>query len=133
MNFIRKASLIAVIILYATILKAQFSITGKITNAENNEALTGANIYLIGTTLGAASDNNGEFKIRLNTDLYNKVNIQVYNAMGQIMKTQLSTGLTYGSVVSVDLGTLPSGTYHLFLTNDQNGFVKRSSSFVVYK
>ncbi len=77
--------------------------------------------------------NNGEFKIRLNTDLYNKVNIQVYNAMGQIVKTQLSTGLTYGSVVSVDLGTLPSGTYHLYLTNDQNGFVKRSSSFVVYK
>jgi Secretion system C-terminal sorting domain len=77
--------------------------------------------------------NNGQFRIRMNSDLYNNLNIRIYNAMGQMVKTQVSTGLTYGSVVNIDLGTLPSGTYHLFLSNDQNGFVKRSSSFVVYK
>lgn len=77
--------------------------------------------------------NTGTFKIRLNSDLYSHLNVRIYNAMGQIVKTQVNTGLTYGSLVSIDLGTLPGGAYHLFLSNDQNGFVKRSSSFVVFK
>jgi len=33
----------------------------------------------------------------------------------------------------VDMSSLAGGTYHLYLSNDQNGFVKRSSSFVVFK
>lgn len=77
--------------------------------------------------------NTGQFQIRLNSDLYNNLNIRIFNAMGQLVKTQVNAGLTYGSVVSIDLGTLPGGAYHLFLSNDQNGFVKRTSSFVVYK
>lgn len=77
--------------------------------------------------------NNGQFNIRMNSDLYNHLNVRIYNAMGQLVKTQVNTGLTYGSVISVNLGTLPGGTYHLFLSNDQNGFIRRTSSFVVYK
>ncbi len=76
---------------------------------------------------------SGQFKIRLNSDLYSKLNIRIYNAMGQQVLTQVNSGLTYGSLVDVNMGTLPGGTYHLFLSNDENGFVKRSSSFVVYR
>lgn len=77
--------------------------------------------------------NNGAFRIRLNSDLYSKLNVRIYNANGQLVKAQVNAGLTYGSVVSIDLGTLPGGVYHLYLSNDENGFVKRSSSFVVYR
>ena len=77
--------------------------------------------------------NNGVFNIRVNSDLYSKLTIRIYNATGQLVKTQLSSGITYGSVVGVDMSSLSGGTYHLYLSNDQNGFVKRSSSFVVFK
>ena len=77
--------------------------------------------------------NNGVFNIRVNSDLYSRLTIRIYNATGQLVKTQLSSGVTYGSVVGVDMSSLAGGTYHLYLSNDQNGFVKRSSSFVVFK
>lgn len=77
--------------------------------------------------------NNGTFRIRLNSDLYSKLNVRIYNANGQLVKGQVNAGLTYGSVVSIDMGTLPGGVYHLYLSNDENGFVKRSSSFVLFR
>ena len=63
MIFFKKASFVALSVLFAFSLKAQFSVSGKIVNKENNEALVGANVYFAGTTLGVATDNNGEFKI----------------------------------------------------------------------
>ena len=41
---------------------AQNTISGKIDN-ENNEPLTGANIIIKNTTLGAASDKNGNYSL----------------------------------------------------------------------
>lgn len=78
--------------------------------------------------------NNGSFNIRLNTDLYTKLNIKIYNSQGQLMKSEVATGLTYGSVIPVYLYNAPSGTYHLFLTNDERGEVSRKGvSVVIYK
>lgn len=37
--------------------------SGKITSAENGEPLAGANIYIMGSTIGAATDGEGNFKI----------------------------------------------------------------------
>ncbi|HBL77472.1 MAG: hypothetical protein A2W90_10530 [Bacteroidetes bacterium GWF2_42_66] len=64
MTFLKKAGFIALTFLFAISLKAQYSISGKIMNAENSEALTGAHVYLQGTALGAASGNDGEFTIQ---------------------------------------------------------------------
>ncbi|MBI3138626.1 MAG: peptidase [Sphingobacteriales bacterium] len=77
---------------------------------------------------------NGLFRLRLNSDLYSKLNIRVYNAAGTLVKTQLANGLTYGSLVSVDISHLAGGTYHLFLSNDENGsFVSKGVSVIVFK
>ncbi|MBL7748379.1 MAG: hypothetical protein JNM19_13165, partial [Chitinophagaceae bacterium] len=47
---------------------------------------------------------------------------------------QTFTGVTYGTVVPVDLSNVPSGTYHLFLYNDERGTVsKKGASIVIYK
>jgi len=80
------------------------------------------------------SPNNGRFSIRLNTDLYTKLGLKVYNSLGQMVKSQTFTGVTYGTVVPVDLSNVPSGTYHLFLYNDERGTVsKKGASIVIYK
>jgi len=80
------------------------------------------------------SPNNGRFSIRLNTDLYTKLNIKIYNSAGQLVKSQVAGGLTYGSVIPLDITNQGSGTYHLFLSNDENGSVStKGVSIVVYK
>ena len=78
--------------------------------------------------------NNGTFSIRLNTDLYTTLNIKVYNSMGQQVKTQVASGLTFGSVIPVTLFNVPSGTYHLFLSNNERSEVStKGISITVYR
>ncbi|MCX6316691.1 MAG: hypothetical protein NTW29_05345 [Bacteroidetes bacterium] len=81
------------------------------------------------------SPNNGRFSIRLNTDLYSVLGMKVYNGLGQMVRSQSFSGLGYGSIIPVDLGNVPSGTYHLFLYNDERGgkVAKKGASIVVYK
>jgi hypothetical protein len=55
--------------------------------------------------------NNGRFNIRINSVLYNFLGMNVYNTIGQRVRTQVFNGLVYGRVVPIDLGDLPSGTY----------------------
>lgn len=63
MNIFKKAGLVVAVTILAISAHAQFSISGKVTNGDNGEMLTGANIYLTGTTLGAASNDEGKFTI----------------------------------------------------------------------
>lgn len=76
---------------------------------------------------------NGIVNLRLNTDLYNSLGLRIFNAVGQEVKSELFTGLGYGSVVSTDLGRLPSGTYQFYLYNTQNGFIKKAVTVIYYK
>jgi hypothetical protein len=76
---------------------------------------------------------NGIINMRLNTDLYSSLGLRVFNAMGQEVKSEVFTGLGYGSVVSTDLSRLPAGTYQLYMYNTQNGFIKKAVSVVYYK
>ncbi|RMD92186.1 MAG: TonB-dependent receptor, partial [Calditrichaeota bacterium] len=57
--------MIAMVLLAAPVLVAQNKgmINGKVTSAETGEALPGANILIEGTTLGAATDEQGHFSI----------------------------------------------------------------------
>jgi subtilisin-like proprotein convertase family protein len=55
--------------------------------------------------------NNGNFNIRINSILYNYLNMKVFNAAGNLVNTRNYTGLVYGQVIPIDLSHLPSGSY----------------------
>lgn len=54
---------------------------------------------------------NGLFNFKVNSVLYNYVNMKVYNSAGSLLTTKNFTGLVYGQVVPIDLTYLPAGTY----------------------
>jgi iron complex outermembrane receptor protein len=64
-----KAILIA-FLLFSTSLFAQFKISGVVTDAATGDKLIGANVYLTGTSWGAATDANGEYSITVDEGLY---------------------------------------------------------------
>ncbi|MCR6722334.1 MAG: choice-of-anchor J domain-containing protein [Chitinophagaceae bacterium] len=55
--------------------------------------------------------NNGQFNIRINSTLYNKLTMRVYTTSGLAVRTQQFDGLAYGRVIPIDLTNLPSGSY----------------------
>jgi hypothetical protein len=57
----------------AITVNAQVTISGTVTELETGEPLTGVNVYLSGTTIGASTDQNGEFSF--STDLIGKQDI----------------------------------------------------------
>ena len=78
--------------------------------------------------------NTGRFGIRVNTDLYTKFNVRIYNNLGQLIRTQQIAGVFFGQVVQMDLTQLPNGTYHLLFSNDEKGeTISRTISMAIYK
>lgn len=77
--------------------------------------------------------NNGRFNIRLNTDLYNKIGVKAYASDGKMVASQMFAGLAYGSVVPFDLSDQPSGVYHLYIYNNDNGFISKGVSLIIYR
>jgi len=49
--------------LFSQLFAQSGSITGRITDAENNDPLIGANVIVKGTTMGAATDVRGNYNI----------------------------------------------------------------------
>ena len=77
--------------------------------------------------------NNGMFSIRVNTDLYTRLGLKIYNSDGQLLETNEFSNIFYGTVVPVDLTRVPSGTYQLYFYNNEHGFVSRGTSIIIYK
>ena len=78
--------------------------------------------------------NTGLFGVRVNTDLYTRFAVKVYNNIGQLIRTVEMNNVYYGQVVNMDMTQLPAGTYHLLFVNDeQSPVVSRTISMVVYK
>lgn len=66
--------LIVGLLLYSTSLFAQtYSISGTVTSSITGEKLIGANVFVQGTNLGAASNNQGNFSITVPAGTYNVV------------------------------------------------------------
>jgi len=58
-------SLVLALLLVSTALYAQtYTISGKVTDSRTGDALIGANLYLQGTTFGAASTEGGDYEIK---------------------------------------------------------------------
>ncbi len=66
---------LAVILIFAstTLLAQKYTISGTVKDAATGEKLIGANVYVKGTTIGAASDANGRYKITLDKGKYTVV------------------------------------------------------------
>lgn len=77
--------------------------------------------------------NSGLFSIRLNTDLYKNLGVKVYTSDGKLVKTDFFNGLVFGTVIPMNLTRLPNGTYHLYLYNEENGFIKRGIGIVIFR
>lgn len=57
------ALLAAVLLLFGNSALAQRTVTGKVTDAENGEALIGATVSVVGTTRGAVTDIDGNYSV----------------------------------------------------------------------
>ena len=75
--------------------------------------------------------NNGDFRIWVRTDLYSRLNMRVYASDGRLVTTESFNGISYDMKVPVDLTTLPSGVYQLFLYNNEAGRLEKNSFKVV--
>jgi subtilisin-like proprotein convertase family protein len=56
---------------------------------------------------------NGQFNIRINSVLYEKMSMRVYSASGLLIKTEELSNLRYGNVLPVDLRGLAGGLYFI--------------------
>jgi hypothetical protein len=65
--------------------------------------------------------NNGKFRIKMNSDLYNKLGVKIYGTDGKYLGTQEFSGLFFGSDIQINLTQLESGMYLLYLYNDSGG------------
>ena len=77
--------------------------------------------------------NNGNFSIRMNTDLYKRLGVRVFGADGRMYHSQVVEGIGYGSVIPVDLSRLAGGTYSLHLYNDEKDFIYKGVNVVIFK
>lgn len=55
--------------------------------------------------------NTGRFNVRINSVLYNKLTMRVYNTAGAVVHSRQLTGLAFNRVIPIDLTMLPQGAY----------------------
>ncbi|VAX16589.1 TonB-dependent receptor, partial [hydrothermal vent metagenome] len=56
-------TLVLMLMLSSVLLAQKYTLSGTVTSKESGEKLVGANVFVKGTTMGAASDENGNYKI----------------------------------------------------------------------
>lgn len=61
---------------------------------------------------------DGRFNIRINSVLYNKLTMRVYNSSGSLVRTQQYDGLVFNRLINIDLTYLPSGPYMVQFSYD---------------
>lgn len=62
--------------------------------------------------------NNGQFNVRINSILYNKLTMRVFSNSGALVRTQVYSGLVFNRIINVNLTHLPSGPYMVQFSYD---------------
>jgi hypothetical protein len=73
--------------------------------------------YLVDAIRIYPNPNTGQFSIRLLSDLYSELDLQVITITGQVAGTYHFKGLNYNSIIPMDLRNLPGGNYVLHITS----------------
>ena len=63
-----KSALFALLMFAANIVQAQNTISGSVSDADNGEAIPGANVIVVGSNTGAATDFDGNFTFSTSSD-----------------------------------------------------------------
>jgi len=102
--FSSAAGLFLSLVLLPPILMAQSTLRGIVTDSTNGERLTGVNVYLLGTSLGSATDLEGEYRIvRIPPGVFNvKVSYVGYESR------EISVDLTTGRDVELNVQLNPA-------------------------
>ncbi|HRX92871.1 MAG TPA: T9SS type A sorting domain-containing protein, partial [Chitinophagaceae bacterium] len=74
---------------------------------------------------------DGQFRVKLNTDLYSQVGIQIYDSQGRIVQQKAFSGLGYGSIISMDMSVHSGGVYHVMVYSTQNGYSSKTFKVVL--
>ncbi|MBX2892922.1 MAG: TonB-dependent receptor [Saprospiraceae bacterium] len=100
-------------VLSGSVLFGQRQITGRVTDADNGEALIGASVIVKGTTVGAITDFDGRYTLRLPDDAteirYSYTGYaEVILAIGtsDVMDVQLSPGTALDEVLVIGYGSI---------------------------
>ena len=64
-----KNGLFALLLIFANTVHAQTSISGTVVDSENQEAIPGANIIVLGSNTGAVADFDGNFILNSSAEL----------------------------------------------------------------
>ena len=106
-NILEKG-LFTLVLLLANIVLAQTSISGTVVDAENQEAIPGANIIVVGSNTGAVADFNGNFTLNTSADFplmlqvsyigYGSQTVEVLSA-DELISVELAFGQNLNEVV----------------------------------
>jgi len=73
----------------------------------------------------------GTVKIRMKTDLYKNLGVRVYDSNGKLIRTTFFNNAVYDAVLTLPLTALEDGVYHLYMYNEEKGFVSKGVSIVI--
>ncbi|MBS1654598.1 MAG: T9SS type A sorting domain-containing protein, partial [Bacteroidetes bacterium] len=74
---------------------------------------------------------DGQFSILVNTSRYTYLNMRIYNNLGQLIKLQTFDGLTYGTVIPINLKYLSTGSYQLRMSSSANNIPENKTFQVI--
>jgi hypothetical protein len=78
-----------------------------------------------------ANPNDGRFILRILTDLYTKMSMNVYASDGRLVATREFTGLYFGRDLPVVLSELAGGVYHLLFYNKESGQLAKTTLRII--
>lgn len=104
MVWAKKTLLFLFFIFSYTILHAQLTLTGKVTDAKTGKPVPGVNIYLANTTIGASTNGEGVYQI---SDIPSGIHVLVFSYVGYKTKTFHLTVKNASSSLKKNVKLLP--------------------------